>query len=238
MTTGIIPPADPRGDILGFILPRNPGDDFLMLDPYFGILEFDVVEQEPHDWTRDITTNPVEGGSPIADHIIRQPKKLSVTGMISNTPVRGIISRIEGEPPKDNVREAIALLENFYNSNELLTVYTRDIVYENMLITSISIPRRTEDGTAINFSMDFQQVNIVTTATTKLPPGIGVGKDGKSNAKDKATKNRATGTKNAGKAAAEIAGPPEYRSRAYDMVHRTVGDYTHQAPQILPSLGF
>jgi hypothetical protein len=201
-------------DVLGFLWNTAGDATFKITDPGVGNLEFDTLDQETHEWNRDVTMNPVENGSPISDHIIRQPKKITVAGMISNSPITGVLTQLSnviatGFDGEDRVNTAIKLLDSLYLSNELVTIYTKNYTYENMLIQSINIPRRVEDGDAVNFTVDALQVNIVSTATTELPPGVGVrktdasksgssGKAGTSNSMDRATANRATPTKNNG----------------------------------------
>lgn len=197
-------------DVLGFLWNSSGDSTFRLNDPGVGNLEFDTLDQETHEWTRDVTMNPVENGSPISDHIIRQPKKITVAGMISNAPVTGVLTQaanaldtgFEGEV---RVNTAIKLLDSLYLSNELVTIYTKNYTYENMLIQGINIPRRVDDGDAVNFTINAVQANIVSTATTEVPPGVGVrktdgaSKAGTSNSADPATANRATPTKNVGK---------------------------------------
>lgn len=201
-------------DVLGFLWNTSGDSTFRLNDPSIGNLEFDTLDQETHEWNRDVTMNPVENGSPISDHIIRQPRKLTVTGMISNAPVTGVLTQLSnaianGFDGEDRVNTAIKLLDSLYVSNELVTIYTKSYTYENMLIQHINIPRRVEDGDAVNFTIDAVQCNIVSTATTELPPGVGVKKSGNgtsgtskagtSNSSDPATENRATPTKDNGK---------------------------------------
>lgn len=197
-------------DVLGFLWNSAGDSTFSLIDPSVGNLEFDTLDQETHEWTRDVTMNPVENGSPISDHIIRQPKKITVAGMISNAPVTGVLTQATnalagGFDGEDRVNTAIKLLDSLYRSNELVTIYTKNYTYENMLIQGINIPRRVDDGDAVNFTIDAVQANIVSTATTEVPPGVGVrktdgsSKAGTSNSADTATANRATPTKNVGK---------------------------------------
>ncbi|CBX44530.1 hypothetical protein P88_00190 [Erwinia phage phiEt88] len=198
-------------DILGFLWSTSGDSTFRLVDPVVGNLEFDTLDQEEHSWSREVTTNPVENGSPIADHIIRQPKSLTISGMISNAPVTGILTQISnavsnGFSGEDRVNAAIKQLDLLYESEETVTIYTKNYAYVNMLIKSINIPRRVSDGDAINFTIEAVQARIVSTATTQLPPGVGVKKSGSgtkkagtSNSTDKATANRATPTKDNGK---------------------------------------
>ena len=201
-------------DVLGFLWNTSGDSTFRLNDPSIGNLEFDTLDQETHEWNRDVTMNPVENGSPISDHIIRQPRKLTVAGMISNAPVTGVLTQLSnalasGFAGEDRVNTAIKLLDSLYQSNELVTIYTKNYTYENMLLQAINIPRRANDGDAVNFTIDAVQCNIVSTATTELPPGVGVkklgngtsvtSKAGTSNSSDPATENRATPTKDNGK---------------------------------------
>lgn len=201
-------------DVLGFLWNTSGDSTFRLNDPSIGNLEFDTLDQETHEWNRDVTMNPVENGSPISDHIIRQPRKLTVTGMISNAPVTGVLTQLSnaianGFDSEDRVNTAIKLLDSLYQSNELVTIYTKNYTYENMLLQAINIPRRAGDGDAVNFTIDAVQCNIVSTATTELPPGVGVKKSGNgksgtskagtSNSSDPATANRSTPTKDNGK---------------------------------------
>lgn len=201
-------------DVLGFLWNTSGDSTFRLNDPSIGNLEFDTLDQETHEWNRDVTMNPVENGSPISDHIIRQPRKLTVAGMISNAPVTGVLTQLSnaianGFDGEDRVNTAIKLLDSLYVSNELVTIYTKSYTYENMLIQHINLPRRVEDGDAVNFTIDAVQCDIVSTATTELPPGVGVKKSGNgtsgtskagtSNSSDPATANRATHTKDNGK---------------------------------------
>ena len=201
-------------DVLGFLWNTSGDSTFRLNDPSIGNLEFDTLDQETHEWNRDVTMNPVENGSPISDHIIRQPRKLTVAGMISNAPVTGVLTQLSnalasGFSGEDRVNTAIKLLDSLYQSNELVTIYTKNYTYENMLLQAINIPRRAGDGDAVNITIDAVECNIVSTATTELPPGVGVKKSGNgtsgtskagtSNSSDPATANRATPTKDNGK---------------------------------------
>ncbi|WP_114987715.1 phage baseplate protein [Pragia fontium] len=43
-------------------------------------MEFDVVTSESHTWTADVTTNPVETGAVITDHVQLKPDSLEISG--------------------------------------------------------------------------------------------------------------------------------------------------------------
>ncbi|MGL5965629.1 MAG: phage baseplate protein [Kluyvera sp.] len=234
-------------DVLGFLWNSSGDKTFRITDPSVGNLEFDTLDQETHEWNRDVTMNPVENGSPISDHIIRQPRKLTIAGMISNAPITGVLTQVSnaietGFDGDDRVNTAIKLLDSLYQSNELVTIYTKNFTYENMLIQGINIPRRVEDGDAVNFTIEALQANIVSTATTEIPVGVGVrktdagnsnstAKAGTSNSTDASTANRATPTKNVGKNTGSILrqavdGLSGSGSRLNDYLGKIIGNST------------
>ncbi len=52
------------------------------------IITFDVIENELHETVAEVTDHPVETGINIADHVRPLPDRLSLTGYVSNTPIR------------------------------------------------------------------------------------------------------------------------------------------------------
>lgn len=203
-------------DILGFLWNSSGDRTFSINDPGVGSFEVDILDQETHEWSREITNNPIENGSPVGDHIIRQPEKITISGMISNAPISGVFTQISnaidnGFDGNDRVQQAIDQLYAMWESDGLITIYTKNRMYTDMLISNITIPRRVQDGEAVNFTISAQHVRIVSTATTELPPGVGVkketsasGKAGKSNSPEQSTANRATPNKDIGKSTGSI----------------------------------
>lgn len=203
-------------DILGFLFDASGGGHFKVSDPAVGFLEVDCVDQETHEWSNDVTTNPVENGSPIGDHIIIQPDRITIAAFVSNAPIMGILDGVtslftEGISAEDRTQAAFSKLYQLRESKQLISIYTRYRLYTDMVITNISVPRRADDGDAINFTIEAIHVNIVSTGTTTLPPGVGVQKTGasagKSNATEAATQRRATPGKDIG--SGQMVGPPE-----------------------------
>lgn len=209
-------------DILGILFDASGGGHFKVADPTIGFLEVDCVDQETHEWTNDVTTNPVENGSPIADHVIIQPDRITIVAFVSNAPILGFLDGMsnllsDGLTSEDRTQKAFTTLEQLAKSKSMVTIYTRYKQYTNMVITNISIPRRPDDGDAINFTIEAIRVNIVSTATTTLPPGVGVQKTGpnagKSNATDSATLRRATPGKDIGSTGGGGPSPDDVKKR-------------------------
>ncbi|QKJ86687.1 hypothetical protein PMPD1_1737 [Paramixta manurensis] len=200
-------------DLLGFTWNGGLDNLFHVSNEVIGSLEFDSIDSETHDWQRDITQNPVENGIPIADHIIEKPRSLTVTGMISNSPITEaeiFSSQFNSVNIEERVAKALATLDDLYHAKILVTIYTRYMIYKDMVITSINIPRTPDIGDAIVFTLQATQLRIVSAQSTQLPKGLGVkkvtdseGKAGTSNSNDIATRKRAGGMKNNGKASSD-----------------------------------
>lgn len=144
-------------------------------------LEFDVLMDESHEWSADITTNPVEVGSPVADHILLNPDRFRVTAMVSDSSLVGsfydnVSRRIIIQSPdvqnETTTQLTFNLLRNMFEDRQTLIVYTKYRTYTDMAISSIGIPRSSANGDSIQFSVEFVNIRIVNTQTVKVPPGI------------------------------------------------------------------
>ena len=59
-----------------------------ILQPGLGcVIQLDACVNEQHGREAQVTTNPIEDGSVISDHIIVNPVNLAITGVISDTPL-------------------------------------------------------------------------------------------------------------------------------------------------------
>jgi len=202
-------------DVLGFLWNAGSDSTFKLTDSDVGNLEFNTIDSETHDWKRDVTTNPVENGSPISDHIIDQPDTLTITGMISNAPILGLVNEVSGlidgsVSGQDYVAQAIDILDSLRKSKQLVTIYTRYKTYTNMVLQSVNIPRTPDNGDAVVFTIQAINIRIVTSQKTTIPTGLGVNKQstsskkaGASNSTDSDTQKRASGTASNGKSASD-----------------------------------
>lgn len=136
-------------------------------------IDLDVTMDEIHEWQNDVTTNPVETGSPITDHIQLIPDKLRITGMISDSSIADAVikqfSSIDNNQFLTRVQTAFDLLRKLKDDRLLITVYTKYKVYTDMALTSLSIPRNNQTGDSIQFNIEFIHVRIVNTQTINMP---------------------------------------------------------------------
>lgn len=161
-----------------------------------GSVELDASVSETHQGDVDVTEHPVERGANIADHARPKPESITIEGLISNTPLPApngqltkvtsgsaeFDSRSELQPTRSG--QAYADLLALKDRGELLTVVTALRVYDNMILTSLSVPRDARTGQALRFSATLKQVKVVTSqlvkvvAVQKAQPKVKLGKKG------------------------------------------------------------
>jgi hypothetical protein len=134
----------------------------------------DASVREQHGVEVEVTRNPVEKGSAISDHRRVQPRQVVIEGIITNTPLAGpndaaseqvgpdggsYSSRSGLDPTRvsDAYRDLLALA----SSSALVTVITHLETYEDMTLTSLSVPRNAPSTEALRFTATFVEVRLV-----------------------------------------------------------------------------
>lgn len=145
-----------------------------------GDLQVDCVVDHVTSFDSQVTEHPIEGGFVIADHVARQAMKLSVTVIITPTPVSYF--RIMGGSNPDRLGEASAYFEQVHLNGEPITIVLPDRICENMVMTSCPLPRNVQNGFCYRLGLEFTHVTIVSQKTEEIPEqnasGDAVGKAG------------------------------------------------------------
>lgn len=145
-----------------------------------GTLQCDCIVDHVTNFSSQVTEHPVEGGFVIADHVARQAMKLSLTAIITPTPVSYF--RIMGGSNPDRLGEAASYLEQVHLAGEPITIVLPDGIYDSMVMTSCPLPRNVQDGFCYRLALEFTHVTIVTQKTEEIPEqnasGDAVGKAG------------------------------------------------------------
>src|SRR5271163_2844558 len=98
-----------------------------------GIVTFDTMVQEEHRFTSRVTYFPVESGTIVSDHIINQPDVVTLSGLVTDTPLN-IFSSFNRSIAAFN-----ALIQ-LHERREIVHVVTGIKIYRNMAITSLDVP--------------------------------------------------------------------------------------------------
>lgn len=126
-----------------------------------GDFEVEVTTEVSHQRSATVTRHPVEGRGHIADHIYVQPASVGISGLVSATPLTG---------PDDPARLGDAFLALTTLLGQVVTLVTELEVYEDMAVTSLTIPQDPATGDAIRFQMVLEQIRVVSSQTVEIPP--------------------------------------------------------------------
>lgn len=180
----------------------------------YGNIELDANLEETHEWSAEATSNPVEEGAPVTDHVIENADKLRIRGFVSDASMDYLFSnrgmaRIAGIFNGKNLANRTQIvfdsLDKLLKKREPVTVYTKHKIYKDMVLTNVTIPRVASVGEAIEFTAEFIHIRKVQTQTVDVPNGISKKKDGKAGA---STQKKAEAAKDGGKKQGEEVKKP------------------------------
>ena len=123
-----------------------------------GSLTIEATVSETHNFSSTPTKFPIESGSMVSDHIINEPEKVRIDGVISDTPLNA--------SPSNYAQQAFDSLYTMWKSKELVIAVTQFKVYTDMCITDISVPRTAKSGQAIQFSIELCKITKVNSSNT------------------------------------------------------------------------
>ena len=130
----------------------------------------DVSISEIHSFKADITSNPVEDGSEISDHIFLKPERVTINAMVSDTPIvflSGVRRLLDGGArPSQSAFDALQFL---FENRQPFSVITGIKQYDDMVFESLEITRNAANAGTLTFTAALVRVFLVRSATTDLP---------------------------------------------------------------------
>lgn len=146
----------------------------------------DVVAEIPLDarvgstyrFSSTVTQYPVESGSTVTDHVHHNPDEISLEGMVSDTPINelpttlGLRGDLQYQQAGTRRQSAFDALFTVWRDKIPLTVVTEYMIYDDMIVESLEIPKSPDRGEAIWFSLTLRKINTVETLTATLPPEV------------------------------------------------------------------
>jgi hypothetical protein len=140
-----------------------------------GVVTLDASVEEVHRKTNVVTDHPVEEGVNIVDHIRRLPDEITISGVITDTPLY-IAPSLFAPNPVDNrastldrVGQGYDRLERMMEEAELVDVVTTFKEYENMALASLEVTRNAANGNVMNARMGLRQVKTAVAEELSLP---------------------------------------------------------------------
>ena len=135
-------------------------------------LTFDALLDLDENWDADVPVFPVETGFEVSDTVILRAIELNMRLYLTNTPVTW--RRLHGSGPH-RIQEVLDRLRQIYIRKEPITVSTAESDYENMAITSITLPKNIAVGNAREIPISFRQIRTVEAETVAIPASLGRG---------------------------------------------------------------
>ena len=134
-----------------------------------GVITFDLILTESHNFSNSVTQFNVEDGSLITDHIRNELFTGTVSGLITN------FSLFQNGFFSNRAQEAFDAINVLWKERTLVDIVTVMKAYKNVSITNITMSRDSDSGEELIVDFSFQEVNVVTLqeviieATIKLP---------------------------------------------------------------------
>lgn len=168
----------------GFVDPSNssqPGSANIPTGQV--MLAFDALVSEAPQYMGQLTESVVENGAVISDHFTQHPTRLTVEGVISDTPLStspfataaiaaGALGQANSQFSKayqSFSARAFSYLEGLFISKGLFDFVGGFKTYQSMMITEWRPTRTSETGGALEFTMVMEQVTVVSTQTLYQP---------------------------------------------------------------------
>jgi hypothetical protein len=181
------------------------------------VMDVDATVELNPNYNAVLTQNPVENGANVNDHVKLDPIKLSVKGVVSQTPVgfaREIPDVNKTTPSSrqfptlgnialffgDRAQQAHDYLEFLWKSRNPFNFVSRLRLYENMIITNLQFPRNSNTGDALEFVCQMQQVTLIESQTVALTGIDSINDQSSASVEDGKKQTKALNSKNDEKA--------------------------------------
>lgn len=136
-----------------------------------GALALDASLEETHELSARVTSNPVESGASVTDHVSIEPKRLTIQGFITDSPVQlfsGIPELLDQSSGSLRTSTALNQLQLLFTERQPFSVVTGLQSYENMILQRLTIPRNRETGQALRFTAELIEVRFAEFKTKDL----------------------------------------------------------------------
>lgn len=114
-----------------------------------------VITQEQYIYQADITTNPIESGAKLTDHVIINPLKVSINFEVVNF-------------PDMDQKYVFGLLETMFKNRQTTTLLTRHKQLENMIMTGFQPTNSLPNWGGFRARAEFQQIGLVNIEAQKI----------------------------------------------------------------------
>ncbi|EFC9845974.1 hypothetical protein VVY16_17585 [Escherichia coli] len=140
---------------------------------------FDAVPNIGVKRQADVTSYPVENGANVSDHVQVKNNTFSLSGMITETPIKSDPGLLKSAGVNGNRRSlAIDYLNQIMDSRQPFLLVTENKTFENVVLTGIEYTE--EASESLVFDLSFEQIRLVSygtvnTVALKTQPSKNIG---------------------------------------------------------------
>ncbi|MFH7461659.1 hypothetical protein ITN68_22880 [Escherichia coli] len=140
---------------------------------------FDAVPNIGVKRQADVTSYPVENGANVSDHVQVKNNTFSLSGMITETPIKSDPGLLKSAGVNGNRRSlAIDYLNQIMDSRQPFLLVTENKTFENVVLTGIEYTE--EASESLVFDLSFEQIRLVSygtvnTVAIKTQPSKNIG---------------------------------------------------------------
>ena len=142
-----------------------------------GSVELDLILDEDHSKSAQVTENPLQDGRAISDGIFIELQEGSLTGLVTNHSVKiaeerakqlelqdseTLMAEAENYQLENRAKQAWVDLKAVMDAKQPVTIVTSLEVYDNVAITNISTERNGNSGDALEIKVSFRQILTVS----------------------------------------------------------------------------
>ena len=142
-----------------------------------GSVELDLILDEDHSKSAQVTENPLQDGRSISDGIFLELQEGSLTGLVTNHSVKiaekrakqlelqdseTLMAEAKNYQLENRARQAWIDLKAVMDAKQPVTIVTSLEVYDNVAITNISTERNGDSGDALEIKVSFRQILTVS----------------------------------------------------------------------------
>jgi hypothetical protein len=148
-----------------------------------GSVELDLILDEDHSKSAQVTENPLQDGRAISDGIFLELQEGSLTGLVTNHSVKlaeerakqldlqdseTLMAEAENYQLENRAKQAWIDLKAVMDAKQPVTIVTSLEVYDNVAITNISTERNGDSGDALEIKVSFRQILTVALKEDKI----------------------------------------------------------------------
>ena len=142
-----------------------------------GSVELDLILDEDHSKSAQVTENPLQDGRAISDGIFLELQEGSLTGLVTNHSVKiaekrakqlelqdseTLMAEAKNYQLENRAKKAWVDLKAVMDAKQPVTIVTSLEVYDNVAITNISTERNGDSGDALEIKVSFRQILTVS----------------------------------------------------------------------------